>query len=136
MRRNNFHSPNGTYLRGASMLREIEWLARRRRRSCAICTSDQINYEKASARGIARRAARKKPACETGGRAVKMREMMFGFLENQLDFILFFYRLALILLGTVCLSIAREFRGKGSGLTLVGTFGLIHGAGDWMDLAA
>ncbi|NVN87734.1 MAG: diguanylate cyclase [Rhodopseudomonas sp.] len=61
---------------------------------------------------------------------------MAAFLESQLDFIFFFYGLAFILLGAVCLSIAKEPRGRAVGLVLFGGFGLIHGFSEWLDLAA
>ncbi|KIZ44264.1 MULTISPECIES: sensor domain-containing diguanylate cyclase [Rhodopseudomonas] len=61
---------------------------------------------------------------------------MAAFLEGQLDFIFFFYGLAFILVGTAGLSIAREPRGKAAGLALFGAFGLLHGASEWLDLAA
>src|SRR5580692_6277727 len=40
-----------------------------------------------------------------------MREIMATFLSTQLDFILFFYGLAFLLLGATCLSISRSERG-------------------------
>jgi len=61
---------------------------------------------------------------------------MAAFLESQLDYIFFFYGLAFILLGAVCLSIAKEPRGRAVKLALFGTFGLIHGVSEWLDLAA
>jgi diguanylate cyclase (GGDEF)-like protein len=60
---------------------------------------------------------------------------MAAFFDTQLDFILFFYGLAFILLGAVCLAIARisERGGSWSALAL---FGFLHGGGEWLDLTA
>jgi len=61
---------------------------------------------------------------------------MASFFEAQLDFIIFFYGMAFILLGVVSFAIARGPLVKASGLPFLGMFGLIHGAGEWLDLAA
>lgn len=61
--------------------------------------------------------------------------MMSTFFVNQLDFIFFFYGLAFILLGTTCLAIARS-KGNGEAWIVLGGFAFIHGAGEWLDLAA
>jgi diguanylate cyclase (GGDEF)-like protein len=64
-----------------------------------------------------------------------MRETMSNFLNTQLDFILFFYGLAFILLGTTCFSIAR--RGKHEEpWAVLGLFAYAHGVGEWLDLSA
>jgi diguanylate cyclase (GGDEF)-like protein len=56
-------------------------------------------------------------------------------LSNQLDFILFFYGLAFILLGGVCISIA-DGPGQRYKPALLGFFALGHGVGEWLDLTA
>ena len=63
-----------------------------------------------------------------------MREDMFAFLLAQLDYIFFFYGRAFILLGAVCFAIARGER-RGSWVML-GLFGFVHGASEWLDLIA
>jgi len=60
---------------------------------------------------------------------------MAGFLSTQLDFIFFFYGLAFIVFGGVCLATTaipglRTFSG------LLGSFAVAHGAGEWLDLIA
>jgi diguanylate cyclase (GGDEF)-like protein len=62
-------------------------------------------------------------------------ENMAAFFEAQLDFILFFYGLAFILLGTVSFAIAR-IRGREGFWTVLGIFAFVHGVGEWLDLAA
>ncbi|MEZ0219100.1 MAG: diguanylate cyclase [Tardiphaga sp.] len=59
---------------------------------------------------------------------------MAALLEAQLDFIFFFYGLAFILLGAVSFSIARE--SQNPSWAMLGLFGLVHGVGEWLDLAA
>jgi hypothetical protein len=56
-----------------------------------------------------------------------VREIMAAFLSTQLDFILFFYGLAFLLLGAVCLSISRGERGEES-WGVLGLFAVAHGA--------
>jgi diguanylate cyclase (GGDEF)-like protein len=60
---------------------------------------------------------------------------MAGFFSSQLDFILFFYGLAFILLGATCLALARGF-GENRSWLLLGLFGFLHGVGEWLDLTA
>ncbi len=60
---------------------------------------------------------------------------MANFFANQLDFIFFFYGLAFILLGVTCLSIAR-MRSRDEAWAVLGAFGFLHGAGEWLDLTA
>jgi diguanylate cyclase (GGDEF)-like protein len=60
---------------------------------------------------------------------------MADFLSAQLDFIFFFYGLAFILLGITCLTIARREERTHS-WTVLGWFAFLHGAGEWLDLAA
>src|SRR5262245_1513176 len=55
-------------------------------------------------------------------------------LTNELDFIFFFYGLAFILLGTVCLGLARV--GHEAPWAVLGVFGYIHGVSEWLDLSA
>ena len=64
-----------------------------------------------------------------------MREIMTTFLSTQLDFILFFYGLAFLLLGATCHSISRGERG-GESWGVLGLFAVAHGVGEWLDLTA
>jgi diguanylate cyclase (GGDEF)-like protein len=64
-----------------------------------------------------------------------MREIMATFFSTQLDFILFFYGLAFLLLGATCLSISRGERGEES-WGVLGLFAIAHGVGEWLDLTA
>jgi diguanylate cyclase (GGDEF)-like protein len=64
-----------------------------------------------------------------------MREIMATFLSTQLDFILFFYGLAFLLLGTTCFSISRGEKG-GESWGVLGLFAVVHGVGEWLDLIA
>jgi diguanylate cyclase (GGDEF)-like protein len=57
------------------------------------------------------------------------------FFYSELDFIFFFYGLAFVLLGTVCFAIART-QGRGLPWAALGLFAYLHGATDWLDLAA
>ncbi|MFD0986957.1 sensor domain-containing diguanylate cyclase [Methyloligella solikamskensis] len=59
---------------------------------------------------------------------------MAEFLESQLDFIFFFYGLAFILLGAVSFAIRRT--DDHLAWVMLGTFGLVHGASEWLDLTA
>ena len=60
---------------------------------------------------------------------------MAAFFSNQLDFIFFFYGLAFILLGSVCFAIARG-GAKSMPWAVLGSFGVVHGASEWLDLIA
>ena len=60
---------------------------------------------------------------------------MAAFFQAQLDFILFFYGLAFILLGTTSFAIAR-IRRRESFWAVLGLFGFVHGIGEWLDLTA
>jgi diguanylate cyclase (GGDEF)-like protein len=60
---------------------------------------------------------------------------MTDFFIEQMDFVYFFYGLAFILLGITCFRIAPRARHWHSWYWL-GTFGLVHGASEWLDLAA
>jgi diguanylate cyclase (GGDEF)-like protein len=60
---------------------------------------------------------------------------MAQFLQTQLDFIFFFYGLAFVLLGGVCFAI-RQLSDQKLLWTLLGAFGLSHGASEWLDLSA
>jgi diguanylate cyclase (GGDEF)-like protein len=64
-----------------------------------------------------------------------MREIMATFFSTQLDFILFFYGLAFLLLGTTCFGISRGGRG-GESWDVLGSFAVAHGVGEWLDLTA
>lgn len=57
------------------------------------------------------------------------------FFAEQADYILFFYGMAFILLGITCWAIAGHAIRCQSWRILAG-FGLIHGAGEWLDLLA
>jgi diguanylate cyclase (GGDEF)-like protein len=61
--------------------------------------------------------------------------MMENFFSAQLDFVLFFYGLAFLLLGGVCLSMRRA-RGQLNFSHYLGSFALLHGLGEWLDLFA
>jgi len=60
---------------------------------------------------------------------------MAAFFAEQADFILFFYGLALILLGVTCFAIAKHAV-RCQSWHLLGLFGLVHGAGEWLELTA
>jgi diguanylate cyclase (GGDEF)-like protein len=64
-----------------------------------------------------------------------MRETMATFFSTQLDFILFFYGLAFLLLGTTCFGVSRGGRG-GESWGVLGLFAFAHGVGEWLDLTA
>jgi diguanylate cyclase (GGDEF)-like protein len=64
-----------------------------------------------------------------------MREIMAAFLSAQLDFILFFYGFAFLLLGTTCFGISRGGK-TGESWGVLGLFAIAHGVGEWLDLAA
>jgi diguanylate cyclase (GGDEF)-like protein len=60
---------------------------------------------------------------------------MAAFFSTQLDFILFFYGLAFVLLGATCFGIARGGE-RGGSWVILGLFAFAHGAGEWLDLTA
>ncbi len=60
---------------------------------------------------------------------------MAAFLNTQLDFILFFYGLAFLLLGAVAAAIARASR-HSIPWSKLAAFGYIHGVCEWLDLLA
>lgn len=60
---------------------------------------------------------------------------MAALFSTQLDFILFFYGLAFLLLGTTCFGISRGGRG-GESWGVLGLFAFAHGVGEWLDLTA
>lgn len=60
---------------------------------------------------------------------------MAAFLNDQLDFIFFFYGLAFLLLGATCWAIARR-RTDERHWPLLAAFGLVHGLAEWLDLSA
>src|SRR5271170_2385325 len=60
---------------------------------------------------------------------------MTGFLGTQLDFILFFYGLAFVVLGGVCFA-APPVPGFRTYSALLGSFAVAHGASEWLDLIA
>ncbi|ACK49459.1 diguanylate cyclase [Methylocella silvestris BL2] len=59
---------------------------------------------------------------------------MADFFSTQMDFIFFFYGLAFILLGATCFAIAKGDRKQP--WTVLGLFGVVHGASEWLDLTA
>jgi diguanylate cyclase (GGDEF)-like protein len=78
-------------------------------------------------------AAQRQAVQQTDIQVIAFKEAMATFFSNQLDFILFFYGLAFILLGSVCFAIARGNR-QSMPWAVLGTFGLLHGTGEWLDL--
>jgi diguanylate cyclase (GGDEF)-like protein len=60
---------------------------------------------------------------------------MENFFSAQLDFVLFFYGLAFLLLAGVCLSV-RRVHGQINFVHYLGSFALLHGLGEWLDLFA
>jgi diguanylate cyclase (GGDEF)-like protein len=60
---------------------------------------------------------------------------MAAFFSTQLDFILFFYGLAFILLGATCFAISR-ISGRDESWLVLGLFGFLHGGTEWLDLTA
>jgi diguanylate cyclase (GGDEF)-like protein len=80
-------------------------------------------------------AAQRHAVQQTDIQVIAFKEVMATFFSNQLDFILFFYGLGFILLGSVCFAIARGNR-QSMPWAVLGTFGLLHGAGEWLDLIA
>jgi diguanylate cyclase (GGDEF)-like protein len=65
---------------------------------------------------------------------MNMQETMAVIFSTQLDFILFFYGLAFILLGAVCFSIVRS--GRPDNWAVLGLFAYVHGVTEWLDLSA
>lgn len=60
---------------------------------------------------------------------------MTAFLLMQMDYIYFLYGMAFIMLGAVCFTVSRS-GDRGGYWNVLGGFALIHGAGEWLDLAA
>jgi PAS domain S-box-containing protein len=60
---------------------------------------------------------------------------MTAFFGAQLGPILFIYGLAFILFGATCVAIAR-LGGREEAWVVLGLFGFLHGAGEWLDLIA
>jgi uncharacterized membrane protein len=60
---------------------------------------------------------------------------MAAFLQTQMDYIFFFYGLAFVLLGVVCLGLAHNAVAT-LPWRLLGLFGLSHGLNEWFDLLA
>ncbi|NGZ26436.1 MAG: hypothetical protein G8345_06070 [Magnetococcales bacterium] len=58
-----------------------------------------------------------------------------GFFSEQLDYIFFIYGLSFLILSAVCFSLPREEKNPISWRWL-GSFGLLHGIGEWLDLLA
>ena len=57
------------------------------------------------------------------------------FLNAQLDFIFFLYGLAFILLAAVCFAV-RGLPGRTTCFGMLGSFALVHGCSEWLDLIA
>jgi diguanylate cyclase (GGDEF)-like protein len=72
---------------------------------------------------------------QTDTQVIAFKEVMATFFSNQLDFILFFYGLGFILLGSICVALARSNRNS-MPWSVLGLFGLIHGTSEWLDLIA
>lgn len=64
-----------------------------------------------------------------------MLEFFKYFTQAQIDYIYFFYGLAFLLLGTLCL-LPRSTRKHNPPWKWIGYFGLLHGYCEWMDLVA
>jgi diguanylate cyclase (GGDEF)-like protein len=60
---------------------------------------------------------------------------MAAFFDMQLDFILFFYGLAFVLLGVTCVAIGRV-NGRIESWSVLALFGFVHGGSEWLDLTA
>ncbi len=60
---------------------------------------------------------------------------MAELFRTQLDYIFFFYGLAFILLGAVCFAIVRSGP-REPPWAVLGSFGIVHGANEWLDLLA
>ena len=60
---------------------------------------------------------------------------MAAFLSGQLDFILFFYGMAFLLLAATCWAGARG-QDDGKSWAVLGAFAFAHGIGEWLDLTA
>lgn len=60
---------------------------------------------------------------------------MTAFFTDQLDYIYFFYGLAFVLLGAVCFSTASG-RARVLPWSLLGTFSVVHGISEWLELLA
>jgi diguanylate cyclase (GGDEF)-like protein len=60
---------------------------------------------------------------------------MVAFFSMQLDFILFFYGLAFVLLGATCVAIGRV-NGRIESWSVLALFGFVHGGSEWLDLVA
>jgi diguanylate cyclase (GGDEF)-like protein len=62
---------------------------------------------------------------------------MARYLETQLDFIFFFYGLSFLLLGALCLVLARRQHDDNSTMIrLTGLFSCVHGISEWLDMTA
>ena len=68
-------------------------------------------------------------------RVHSVQKIMATVFSTQLDFILFFYGLAFLLLGAICLSISRGEREEES-WGVLGLFAAVHGLSEWLDLTA
>lgn len=60
---------------------------------------------------------------------------MAAFLSDQLDFILFFYGMAFVLLAATCWAGARG-EDDGDVWAMLGAFAFTHGISEWLDLTA
>jgi diguanylate cyclase (GGDEF)-like protein len=58
-----------------------------------------------------------------------------AFINDQLDFIFFFYGMAFILLAATCWTAARG-QDDSDAWTVLGAFAFVHGMGEWLDLTA
>jgi len=61
--------------------------------------------------------------------------MLDGFLNSQMDYIFFVYGLAFVLLAAICITI-RHDDPHGLPWAVLGLFGFIHGAGEWLEALA
>jgi diguanylate cyclase (GGDEF)-like protein len=76
-----------------------------------------------------------RPQSAVGAPISIRRAIMAAFFSTQLDFILFFYGLAFILLGATCLAISR-IGDRGESWGVLALFGFFHGGSEWLDLSA
>src|SRR5512137_2840848 len=61
--------------------------------------------------------------------------MFEHFFQQQLDYMYFFDGLAFILLAAIC-AVMQKNREAGLSWNLLGTFGLVHGLNEWLNMLA
>ncbi|MFA5499582.1 MAG: ATP-binding protein [Candidatus Omnitrophota bacterium] len=60
---------------------------------------------------------------------------MQDFLKSQYDYVCFFYGLAFFILAIICFSLGKD-RFRNIPWVILGSFGLVHGLYEWVDMAA